>query len=112
MKLDIQSTELFDKSFKRLAKKHPSLADDVEKLIAELALKPNHGADLGSNFRKIRLALRSSNRGKSGGARVITHDIILTSDSRKITFVAIYTKAEHESISIDRIKEIMASSGY
>ena len=34
------------------------------------------GIDLGNNIRKIRIAIKSKNKGKSGGARVITYNLI------------------------------------
>ena len=35
------------------------------------------GVDLGSGFRKIRLKISSTNNGKSGGGRVVIHELVI-----------------------------------
>ena len=72
MNYGIISTEDFDRKVKSLAKKYFSLADDLVKFKKELLANPTMGDDLGNNTRKVRMAIASKGRGKSGGARVIT----------------------------------------
>jgi mRNA-degrading endonuclease YafQ of YafQ-DinJ toxin-antitoxin module len=55
MNYKIVISETFKKEFKPLFKKHPSLKNDLEKLLADLEKNPNLGIDLGSGIRKIRL---------------------------------------------------------
>ena len=64
---------MFDKEAKRLGKKYPSLKKDLIALGNGLLENPLLGVDLGNGFRKIRLAIASKGKGKSHGARVITH---------------------------------------
>lgn len=73
MSYNIASIPLFDKQAKRLAKKFPSLKRDLAGLIEQLADEPELGTALGNGFYKIRLAIASKGKGKSGGARVITY---------------------------------------
>lgn len=73
MSYNISTIPLFDKQAKRLAKKYPSLKKDLEELLKELVINPELGIALGNNFYKIRLAISSKGKGKSGGARVITY---------------------------------------
>ena len=68
----------------------------------------NLGVDLGSNFRKVRLAIKTKNKGKSGGGRVITYSILVNVDNAKIVLVIIYDKGEEQSISDSRIKQIIS----
>ena len=68
----IFSTPNFDKEAKALLKKYPSLPDDLELLFESLQHNPVQGTSLGNDCYKIRLAIRSKGKGKSGGARVIT----------------------------------------
>jgi len=66
MNYQIVTTKDFESNFKRLSKKYHSLVSDYEILIEELLANPEIGDDLGDNTRKIRMAIASKNRGKSG----------------------------------------------
>ncbi|WP_310588275.1 hypothetical protein [Dyadobacter sp. CY345] len=57
----------FDKELKKLLKKYPSLLTDLKKLIKELEEDPYQGILLGKDCYKIRMAISSKNKGKSGG---------------------------------------------
>lgn len=87
---------LFDKQAKKLAKKYPSLKHDLAELLESLADKPDQGTALGNNFYKIRLAIASKAKGKSGGARVITYVKIAVTT---VYLTAIYDKSEKSTIS-------------
>ncbi len=50
------------------AKKYPSLKDDFITFKKELADAPFQGSDLGNGTRKVRMAVASKGKGKSGGA--------------------------------------------
>ena len=73
MNYKISYTHPFAKELKHLAKKYPSIKADVSNLIKELQINPLMGIPIGNNFYKIRLAIQSKGKGKSGGARVITY---------------------------------------
>ena len=115
MKTEIRVTKNFSKRAKALIKKHPSLVNELEALERELTDKPQLGTPLGGNSYKIRLSIKSKGKGKSGGARVITHvdsEIIGTvekSEDGKITvyLLTIYDKSETESISTKELKELI-----
>ena len=76
MSFNVKVTGEFAKKAKQIAKKHLGIKADVEKLISTLEKNPTIGASLGQNFYKIRLQISGSNKGKSGGARVITYVIL------------------------------------
>ena len=59
----------FDRQMKRLSKKFLSLKADYSALIKELEENPEKGIPMCNNCFKIRLAISSKGRGKSGGAR-------------------------------------------
>jgi len=102
----VRVTEHFKKEFKRLSKKYTSLRDDMKELVDSLEENPTIGTPLGSDVYKIRLAIKSKNKGKSGGARVITYLV----DKNKIVYlISIYDKSEKISISDIEIKSIIAS---
>lgn len=73
MKVSIRVAENFKKEAKPLLKKYRSLKDELTALEQELVQNPALGTPLGAQIFKIRLAIKSKGRGKSGGARVITY---------------------------------------
>ncbi len=96
MNYKISYTHPFAKELKHLAKKYPSIKADVSNLIKELQINPLMGILIGNNFYKIRLAIQSKGKGKSGGARVITYVQVV---NENIFLIAIYDKSESGNIS-------------
>lgn len=95
MSYNIEVTGYFSRQLKRLIKKYPSLKKEMLQLIESLELHPQEGAPLGKDCFKIRLAISSKGKGKSSGARVITHVYIF----RKIVYLlAVYDKSEQANI--------------
>ncbi len=103
MNYKIASIPLFDKQAKRLAKKYPSLKDDLTTLLSILQQDPEQGTALGNNFFKIRMAISSKSKGKSGGARVITY-VKITATT--VYLASIYDKAEKGSITNKELERI------
>jgi len=73
MSFNVEITSYFKKQAKFLLKKYPSFKGELEALIDNLEINPIQGTDLGMQCYKIRVAIASKNRGKSGGARAIVH---------------------------------------
>jgi mRNA-degrading endonuclease RelE of RelBE toxin-antitoxin system len=96
MSYNIEVTAHFGKQLKRLAKKFPSLKNEYAELIVSLKENPEQGIDLGNNCYKIRLAIASKQKGKSGGARVITYVQVIDT---KIYLLSIYDKSEQADIN-------------
>ena len=103
MSYSVSSLPLFDKQVKKLAKKYPSLKNDLSELISSLSEKPLLGTALGNNFYKIRLAISSKGKGKSGGARVITY-IKITQNTVYLTYI--FDKSEKSTISDLELEQI------
>ena len=102
MPFKIEATPEFLSEAKKLAKKYPSLKNDITKLAKDLSLNPTQGIPLGKNAYKVRLAISSKGKGKSGGARVITCVKIV---STIVYLVSIYDKSEQADISDKELKE-------
>lgn len=94
----------FQRQAKRLIKKFSSLKDEVLDLIESLKTKPLQGAPLGNNCYKIRLSIASKNKGKSGGARVIT--CVYVADN-EVYLLSIYDKSERSSLNDKELKELL-----
>ena len=75
MEVEIRVGNEFLIQFKRLSKKYRSLKSDINDLKASLVIDPFQGTNLGKGVRKIRMAIASKGKGKSGGARVITLNV-------------------------------------
>jgi mRNA-degrading endonuclease RelE of RelBE toxin-antitoxin system len=73
MSYNIEITALFEKQLKRLTKKFPSLKSEFSELIKSIKHSPGQGTSIGNNYFKIRIAIASKGKGKSGGGRIITH---------------------------------------
>ena len=98
----------FDRPAKRLAKRYASFTVDLRSLIIELESNAKLGVSLGGNVRKIRMAIRSKGKGKSGGARVIAY---LYLEKERVHLLTVYDKSERESISDEDIEELVAKIG-
>ncbi|MEX6689015.1 type II toxin-antitoxin system RelE/ParE family toxin [Danxiaibacter flavus] len=94
----------FRKEAKRLIKKYPSLKDELYYLADTLSLYPRTGTSLGNDVYKIRVAIRSKAKGKSGGARVITY---LVTENKEVYLLTIYDKAEFDNIDNRTLKKII-----
>ena len=70
---------------------------------------PFQGIDLGGGVRKIRMAISSKGKGKSGGARVLTLNV-LVSDNADVTLLTIYDKDEIANVSDEYIKWLVSEA--
>ena len=49
-------------------------------------------------IRKVRMAIASKGKGKSGGARILTLNLLLDTESMEITLLTIYDKGEISNV--------------
>ena len=84
------------------------MKSDLNDLIQTLKKKPDIGIPLGYNIFKIRLAITSKGKGKSGGARVITY---LITEKKEIYLVYIYDKSQLENIKKEQIVTLLKRAG-
>ena len=96
MSYSVVTIEPFDKELKRLAKKYSSLKHEIAQLFGQLETDPMTGTPIGRSCYKIRLAIASKGKGKSGGARIITHCAITATT---VVLLSIYDKSEQADIS-------------
>ena len=107
MNYRIELGKTFKQAFKRLRKKYHSLDKDLAQWAVELKQTPTQGADLGNGIHKVRMAISDKGKGKSHGARVITHTAIISIEEGVITLLAIYDKAEQDTITSQEIARLM-----
>ena len=83
MKYRLKFQHTFEKEAKRLGKRYMSMKSDIASLSEELLANPHLGTDLGGGLRKIRMAITSKGKGKSGGARVISFTVVVAVEISK-----------------------------
>jgi len=106
MTFNVIPTDRFKKEAKRLIKKYPSLKDELSELNEILEKNPETGTTLGNNAYKIRIAIKSKGKGKSGGGRVISY---LVTQNKEIYLLTIFDKSEFDSIDDKTLKKIIES---
>lgn len=85
------------------------MTDDLKLFINEI--DKTKSVDLGGNLYKYRLPVKSKNKGKSGGFRIITFELIVSEEEKKITLLSLYDKSEQDSLSKAQINEILKDEG-
>jgi mRNA-degrading endonuclease RelE of RelBE toxin-antitoxin system len=114
-KISVNHTKGFLKDLKRLLKKYLSLISDLENLDKILKANPKTGIPLGNNTYKIRLAIKSKGKGKSGGARVISFvetELIAKVESTTVSLLTIYDKSEITTVSPEKILELTKNTKF
>ncbi len=59
---------------------------------------------MGRNYYKIRFAISSKGKGKSGGARIITHVVVSDLD---VYLLNIYDKSDKETLTDKEIQQLL-----
>ena len=104
-------SDYFTSEFKRLAKRYRSLAEDYERFLESLMSNPLQGVEIAPNVRKVRMAIGSKGRGKSGGARVITLNALVTEQDGTVYLLLVYDKADASNMKMNVVREIIKEMG-
>ena len=110
MKTEIVITGNFQREAKKYLKKYRSLKSELENLYNQLLENPQLGTPISNNSFKIRISVKSKNKGKSAGMRIITHleiDLVLNEVSNHLYLLSIYDKSDIDSISDKEITRIL-----
>lgn len=105
----ITPTDYFERKYKRLVKKFPSLHTELTVLQQQLQENAELGTHLGGGLYKIRLASADKGKGKSGGFRVITYLVeeTLTKGIFEVFLLTLYDKSEESSINKNTLIELI-----
>ncbi|MEQ2514982.1 type II toxin-antitoxin system RelE/ParE family toxin [Bacteroides zhangwenhongii] len=110
MNCNITATSLFKRELKRLSKHYKSMRQDFAGLLESLRREPQQGVDLGRGLHKVRMAISSKGKGKSGGARVITLTVLISETDTNIVLLTIYDKSECENLTDKELTDIVKKS--
>lgn len=105
MNFNVEATEDFRKAFKKLAKRYKSFAADFKEFSKSLEKNPYQGDELTPGVRKIRMAITSKGKGKSGGARVITYTVAVSEESGDVYLIDLYDKSDYSTVVVSVIQD-------
>ena len=105
MKHRVIPTPAFEQELRPLLKRHRSLGKDLLQLEKQLESQPDLGTGLGAGMYKVRLAIASKGKGKSGGARVITY--VVTED-HEVYLLSIYDKSDYDTVDTKALRQLVA----
>ncbi|MBL0261348.1 MAG: hypothetical protein IPQ10_09880 [Saprospiraceae bacterium] len=104
MSYSVELSDNFKKEAKRLVKNIAPLKTELAKLFIELEENPTLGTRLATIFIKSVLAIASKNKGKSGGARVLS--FVKVTQTTVLLF-SIYSKGEVDNLTDKQIQELI-----
>lgn len=108
MSYEIVVTENFKRQAKPLSKKYHSFKTELAELIDNLEENPTQGIFLGKDCYKIRMAIRSNGKGKSGGARVIT---CVKLQHETVFLLTVYDKSDKEDLEDTELDGLLDEAG-
>lgn len=104
MTFTVRPSRSFQRKAKDLLKKYVSLKKELSEPASNLQENPRQGVELGKNCYKIRLAIASKRKGKSGGARVITY---LITEDEELVLLTIYDKSQKTNLAKGELDELL-----
>ena len=104
MSYNVRLSDNFKREAKRLIKKYRSLKVELAELMEELEENPKQGILITTDIYKIRMAVKSKGRGKSGGVRILT---FINEDKQKILLFSIFDKSEKDNLSQKQIADLV-----
>ena len=110
--ITITDSDDFAKEAKRLAKKYPSFKQDYKDFLLSIKNNPLQGDEITKNIRKIRMAIKAKGKGKSGGARVITFNILTDIKNGQVVFLLLYDKEDASTVKVNVVKQLVRDMGF
>ena len=110
--ITISVSDDFAKEAKRLAKKYPSFKQDYKDFLESIKNNPLQGDEITKNIRKIRMAIKAKGKGKSGGARVITFNILTDIENGHVVFLLLYDKEDASTVKVNVVKQLVRDMGF
>lgn len=105
--IQVEVSPTFNRNLRALAKKYRSVRNDIQPVIEQLEqgeLPGDKISDIGYAVFKLRVRNSDTQKGKSGGYRLIYY----VKTARGIILLTIYTKSEQVDIAADDLRSIIA----
>ena len=110
--ITVSVSDDFAKEAKRLAKKYPSFKQDYQDFLDSIKENPLQGDEITKNIRKIRMAIKSKGKGKSGGARVVTFNVLTNTEKGQVVFLLLYDKEDASTVKVNVVKQLVRDMGF
>ena len=110
--ITVSVSDDFAKEAKRLAKKYPSFKQDYKDFLDSIKENPLQGDEITKNIRKIRMAIKAKGKGKSGGARVITFNVLTDVENGHVVFLLLYDKEDASTVKVNVVKQLVREMGF
>ena len=110
--ITVSVSDDFAKEAKRLAKKYPSFKQDYKDFLDSIKENPLQGDEITKNIRKIRMAIKAKGKGKSGGARVITFNVLTDVENGHVIFLLLYDKEDASTVKVNVVKQLVREMGF
>ena len=110
--ITVSVSDDFAKEAKRLAKKYPSFKQDYKDFLESIKNNPLQGDEITKNIRKIRMAIKAKGKGKSGGARVITFNVLTDVENGHVIFLLLYDKEDASTVKVNVVKQLVREMGF
>ena len=110
--ITVSASDDFAKEAKRLAKKYPSFKQDYKDFLESIKNNPLQGDEITKNIRKIRMAIKAKGKGKSGGARVITLNVLTDVENGQVVFLLLYDKEDASTVKVNVVKQLVRDMGF
>ena len=110
--ITVSVSDDFAKEAKRLSKKYPSFKQDYKDFLDSIKENPLQGDEITKNIRKIRMAIKSKGKGKSGGARVITFNVLTNVENGQVVFLLLYDKEDASTVKVNVVKQLVQDMGF
>lgn len=104
MSYRVKTIPFFDRQAKRLTRKFKSFKTELTEMFDSLEVDPTQGTALGNDCYKIRVAIKSKGKGKSGCARAITYVIAVR---EHVYLLTVFDKSEKDNISDKELQELL-----
>lgn len=108
MSFEIVPTPNYQKEAKKLSKKYFSFKSDMLSILENLQNNPLQGDEIFKNCYKIRFQIKSKNKGKSGGGRLVT---LVKVVQHKVYLLSVFDKSNQETVSDQYLKDILKRIG-
>ena len=110
--ITVSVSDDFAKEAKRLAKKYPSFKQDYKEFLESIKNNPLQGDEITKNIRKIRMAIKAKGKGKSGGARVITINVLTDMENGHVVFLLLYDKEDASTVKVNVARQLVRDMGF
>lgn len=110
--ITVSVSDDFVKEAKRLAKKYPSFKQDYKEFLESIKNNPLQGDEITKNIRKIRMAIKAKGKGKSGGARGITFNVLTDVENGHVVFLLLYDKEDASTVKVNVVKQLVRDMGF